>query len=104
MAVDVIVVSGGSSSGRSSIATELQTVLPEHWLTLGIETFIGALAHRMSGNDAGIQFEANGQLGVGSEFARLEAIWMTGVAAKARAGAKLIVVDGFLSGPRAQQR
>jgi chloramphenicol 3-O phosphotransferase len=43
MTVDVIVINGGSSSGKSSIATELQTVLPESWLSLGIDTFIGTL-------------------------------------------------------------
>jgi chloramphenicol 3-O phosphotransferase len=58
----------------------------------------------MSGDDAGIQFEADGQIGIGSEFTRPEEIWMTGVAAMARTGARIIVVDYFLRGPSAQPR
>lgn len=104
MATDVIVINGGSSAGKSSIAAELQRVLPDLWLALGIDTFIAALPARLSGGAAGIRFETDGTIGIGDSFTRLETGWMQGIAAMARSGANVIVDDGFLSGPPAQQR
>jgi chloramphenicol 3-O phosphotransferase len=100
----VIVINGGSSSGKTSIVRELQQQLREPWLALGIDVFIGALPPRMTGDEAGIRVEDDGQVGIGSEFTRLETMWMTGIAAIARAGGNVIVDDGFLSGPPAQER
>ena len=34
----VIVLNGGSSSGKSGIARCLQAVLPEAWLAIGVDT------------------------------------------------------------------
>jgi chloramphenicol 3-O phosphotransferase len=47
----VIVLNGGSSSGKSGIARCLQTVLPEPWLVFGVDTLIQAMpaASRLSG-------------------------------------------------------
>jgi chloramphenicol 3-O phosphotransferase len=45
----IIVLNGTSSSGKSSIARELQTLLPEPYLHLGIDTFIGMLPSRYFG-------------------------------------------------------
>lgn len=39
----VIVLNGGSSSGKSSIARCLQELLPDPWLTLGADTLVDAL-------------------------------------------------------------
>lgn len=104
MPVDVVVINGGSSSGKSSIVAELHRVLCEPWLALGIDTFIGALPPNLTGDAGGIQIEADGHIDIGASFTRLELCWMRGVAAMARSGAKVIVDDAFLSGPVAQQR
>ncbi|MFK0247317.1 chloramphenicol phosphotransferase CPT [Amycolatopsis azurea] len=100
-ATRVIVLNGGSSSGKSTIARCLQTVLPEPWLTLGVDTLIDAMPGSV---DEGIDFAVDGGVSVGSGFQRLEDAWMTGVAAMARAGARVIVDDVFLGGAASQQR
>ncbi|MFJ6742983.1 AAA family ATPase [Streptomyces sp. NPDC091279] len=41
-----IVLTGTSSAGKSSTATELQKVLPEPFLALGLDTFFGTLPRR----------------------------------------------------------
>ena len=40
----VIVLNGGSSSGKSGIARCLQAVLPDTWLTFGTDTLVEAMA------------------------------------------------------------
>jgi len=100
----VIVLNGGSSSGKSSLAVALQEALPEPWLRLGVDTLIGALPPAMTDGGLGIGFGDNGEVGLGAEFTRLESAWMRGVAAIAQADVPVIVEDGFLSGPMAQER
>jgi chloramphenicol 3-O phosphotransferase len=100
----VIVLNGGSSSGKSSLAVALQEALPEPWLRLSVDMLIEALPSRMSNGGPGISFGDDGEVGLSAEFTRLEVAWMRGVAAMARAGAPVIVEDGFLSGPPAQER
>jgi chloramphenicol 3-O phosphotransferase len=100
----VIVLNGGSSSGKSSLAAALQEALSQPWLRLGVDTLIGALPLPMVGGGPGIGFGANGEVHLGAEFTRLELAWMQGVAAIARAGVPVIVEDGFVSGPVAQER
>jgi len=53
MGVEVIVLNGGSSSGKSSIATCLQEQLDGTWLTLGIDDLIRALSHGPHDRGAG---------------------------------------------------
>ncbi|MFE6615158.1 chloramphenicol phosphotransferase CPT [Amycolatopsis sp. NPDC057786] len=97
----VIVLNGGSSSGKSGIARCLQAVLPDPWLTLGVDTLIDAMPSTV---DDGIDFAADGAVNVGSSFRRLEDAWMAGVAAMVRAGARVIIDDAFLGGAASQQR
>jgi chloramphenicol 3-O phosphotransferase len=100
----VIVLNGGSSSGKSGIARCLQAVLPEPWLTIGTDTFVEALPAVMRASDAGIEFTPDGSVIVGPEFRTLEAAWIHGVAAMARAGARVIVDEVFLGGTESQRR
>ena len=104
MTIRVIVLNGGSSSGKSSLARSLQDRLPEPWLTFGIDGLIAAMPPALLTQDAGIDLGGNGAVTVGDTFRRLEAAWMAGVAGTARAGAPVIVDDVFLSGPRSQLR
>ncbi|MFI7342371.1 chloramphenicol phosphotransferase CPT [Streptomyces sp. NPDC050085] len=96
----VIVLNGGSSSGKSSIARCLQSLLPDIWLTLGTDTFVDALPE--SGGD--ITFGEDGSVAVGPGFRAVEAAWITGVAAMARAGARVVVDEVFLGGAGSQGR
>ncbi len=101
---EVIVLNGGSSSGKSGIARCLQAVLPDPWLALGTDTLVDAMPASMRASDAGIEFAPDGGVSVGPEFRTLEAAWIEGVAAMARAGARVIVDEVFLGGADSQQR
>ncbi|MDT0319400.1 chloramphenicol phosphotransferase CPT [Streptomyces millisiae] len=104
MATDVIVLNGGSSSGKSRIARCLQVVLPEPWLTLGVDTLIEAMPASMRASDAGIELAPDGGVSVGAGFRAVEAAWIAGVAAMARAGGRVVVDEVFLGGAASQRR
>ncbi|WP_460335240.1 chloramphenicol phosphotransferase CPT [Actinoallomurus acanthiterrae] len=104
MTTQVIVLNGGSSSGKSGIARCLQAVLPDPWLAVSVDTLVEAMPASMRTSETGIEFAADGGVSVGSEFRELEAAWMAGIAAMARAGARVIVDDVFLGGAESQQR
>jgi chloramphenicol 3-O phosphotransferase len=97
----VIVLNGGSSSGKSGIVRCLQAVLPQPWLAMAIDTFVESLPAAMR---SGIEITNDGGVTIGAEFRRLEAAWMAGVAATVRAGAPVIVDDVFLGGGASQDR
>ncbi|MFC7549720.1 chloramphenicol phosphotransferase CPT [Plantactinospora sp. GCM10030261] len=104
MTIRVIVLNGGSSSGKSGIVRCLQAVLPDPWLAVGVDTLIGAMPASAHATDAGIAFAPDGGVSVGPQFMALEAAWMAGVAAMIHAGARVIVDDVFLGGAVSQQR
>ena len=101
MATQLIVLNGGSSSGKSGIARCLQTVLPDPWLSFGVDTLVEAMPASLT---AGIEVAPDGRVLIGPEFRRLEAAWIEGIAAMARAGARIIVDEVFLGGAASQQR
>jgi len=100
----VIVLNGTSSSGKSGIARCLQAVLPEPWLALGVDGFIQTMPFALQTSAAGIEIVSGGQVVVGPAFRALEAAWMEGIAAMARAGARIIFDDVFLGGAASQER
>jgi chloramphenicol 3-O phosphotransferase len=100
----VIVLNGVSSSGKSGIARCLQAVLPEPWLALGVDAFIQTMPFSLQTSAAGIEIVSGGRVVVGPEFRALEAAWLAGIAAMARAGARIILDDVFLGGAASQQR
>ncbi|MGA8113338.1 MAG: chloramphenicol phosphotransferase CPT [Actinocatenispora sp.] len=104
MTTQVIVLNGGSSSGKSGIARCLQAVLPDPWLALGTDTLVEAMPLSMQTSETGIEFAADGAVSVGAEFRTLEAAWIQGVAGMARAGARVIVDEVFLGQAASQQR
>ncbi|MET8646741.1 chloramphenicol phosphotransferase CPT [Streptomyces sp. NPDC004675] len=102
--MDVIVLNGGSSSGKSGIVRCLQALLPDPWLALGTDTLVEAMPASLRASDAGIEFAADGEVSVGPRFRALEAAWIEGIAAMARAGARVIVDEVFLGQADSQQR
>ncbi|MFH9392218.1 chloramphenicol phosphotransferase CPT [Streptomyces sp. NPDC017556] len=103
MTTQVIVLNGGSSSGKSGIVRCLQAELPDPWLAAAIDTFVDSLPASLRTTEWGIAFAPDGGVAVGEQFRRLEAAWREGVAAMARAGARVIVDDVFLGGPASQE-
>jgi chloramphenicol 3-O phosphotransferase len=101
---DIIVLNGGSSSGKSSIARGLQSLLPHLWLTLGIDTLLESMPLPSSGHDPGIAFAPTGDIAVGDSFRQLETAWYQGIATMVRSGARVIVDDVFLGGADSQAR
>jgi chloramphenicol 3-O phosphotransferase len=87
VATQVIVLNGGSSSGKSGIARCLQAVLPDPWLTFGVDGLTVAMPPSLQASPAGLEIGAGGEVMVGPQFRALEAAWLAGLAAMARAGA-----------------
>ncbi len=104
MPVQVIVLNGASSAGKSSIARCLQSLLPDPWLTLGVDTLLTAIPPALLESEDGVVFAPNGQITVGPALRRLDAAWSKGIATMARAGAGVILDVVFLQGAAAQQR
>lgn len=104
MATRVIILNGGSSAGKTSVARALQDLLPGSWLTFGTDTLVDALPARMREGGDGIAFGPDGEVTPGEEFRRLDGAWALGLAAAARAGAHLIIDEVFVGGPASQAR
>lgn len=104
MTIRLIILNGGSSSGKSGIVRCLQAELPVPWLAFGCDSFVDALPAKMRESEEGIVFAADGGVSVGADFRELEAAWVGGVVAMARAGARVVIDDVFLGGAASQQR
>ncbi|MGP3632712.1 chloramphenicol phosphotransferase CPT [Streptomyces sp. 24-1644] len=100
----MIILNGGSSSGKSGIVRCLQAVLPDPWLAFGVDSFVDSMPAKMQASDAGIEIGEDGRVSVGADFRALETAWMEGIVAMARAGARIVVDDVFLGGAASQQR
>jgi chloramphenicol 3-O phosphotransferase len=100
----MIILNGGSSSGKSGIVRCLQAELPDQWLAFGADSLIDAMPARMQTSEGGIEISADGEVGIGADFRALEQAWAQGVVAMARAGARIIIDDIFLGGAASQQR
>lgn len=94
----VIVLNGGSSSGKSSIARALQLLLPQPqpWLTFGADVLGEALPR--SGANAVVTFGPAGEVWLAPAYRPLEQAWYRGLAAMAAAGVGLILDEVFLRG------
>jgi chloramphenicol 3-O phosphotransferase len=95
----VIVLNGGSSSGKSGIVRCLQAVLPQPWLAFAIDSFVASLPASLQAT----LVSPDGGVSVGPEFRTLQTAWQQGVAATARAGVRIVLDDVFLGGARSQQ-
>lgn len=102
--VDVIILNGGSSSGKTTLAKYLQNSLSTPWLRFSIDDLIDALPYGMLDEESGITFGIDGSVTPGTEFRALERAWMHGIDEMARIGARVIVDDVFISGMNARNR
>ena len=94
----IVVLNGGSSSGKSSITRALQELVSGIWLTFGVDTFIDALPGRGNSTQAGITYEPDGTITFSPDHRALEHTWYTGLASMAGSGAHIILDEVLLSG------
>ncbi len=104
MTPQVIVLNGGSSSGKTGIARCLQAILPRPWIRLGIDDLLNALPPSLMGSDSGVAFGPQGAVALGDAFREIQAAWLTSIAAMARAGARIVIDDVFLGAAASQER
>jgi chloramphenicol 3-O phosphotransferase len=104
MKVQVIVLNGTSSSGKSTLAQCLQTMFTEPWLLLGIDDLIRAMPDRGLEDGSLLRIDETGQVEVGPGWRDLETSWYLGLATIARGGTGVIVDDVFLDGGGNQER
>jgi chloramphenicol 3-O phosphotransferase len=102
MSTDIVVLNGGSSSGKTTIGRCLQELLPGLWLMLGVDDLIAAMPERQ--DEMLITFAPGGGISVGPGFRRLETAWYSGVAAMARSGVGMIIDEVLLGGGTSQAR
>jgi chloramphenicol 3-O phosphotransferase len=69
-----------------------------------VDDLVDVLPPSLLDSDSGISFGQHGEVAVSEGFREVEAAWMAGVAAMARAGARIIFDDVFLSGAASQER
>ncbi len=101
---DVIVLNGISSSGKSTIARELQVLLNRPYLVFGVDTLIDAMPPALEEHEAGLLFHSDGRVDAGTAFTVVEDAWYLGLGAIATAGVGLILDEVFLGGARSQRR
>jgi chloramphenicol 3-O phosphotransferase len=104
VSTDVIVLNGGSSSGKTGILGCLKAILPQPWINMGVDDLVDRLPPALLGSAAGISVGQDGEVILGDDWRTLETAWLTGIAAMARAGARVIIDDAFLSGRTGQDR
>ncbi|MEV6488672.1 chloramphenicol phosphotransferase CPT [Actinoplanes sp. NPDC051633] len=104
MTTQVIVVNGGSSSGKSGIVRCLQAILADPWLAFSVDGLVDAMPPSLRTTSSGIEIDPGGGVSIGPQFRIVEAAWMRGVAEVARAGVGVVVDDVFLGGAASQQR
>ena len=98
----VVVLNGGSSSGKTAIARQLQMSLGGAWLLLGVDLFLWTLPSRLFSVPAGIAVN-NGVISRGDEFMRLYAAFQHAVATLAENSVDVLIDDVLLHGGRDQQ-
>jgi chloramphenicol 3-O phosphotransferase len=100
----LIILNGGSSSGKTAIVRALQEVLAQPWLGFSVDDFVDALPAKLEGSPDGIEIGPDGEVSVGPAFRELEAGWTAGIVAMCRAGGRVVMDDVFLGGVASQQR
>src|SRR5581483_11594235 len=99
----VIVPSGVSSSGKTTIARSLQSTL-RTWLLLGIDDLIRAMPNPGLEDGSLRRISESGQVQLGPGWRELEASWYVGLAAIVANGTGVIVGEVFLDGRASQKR
>jgi chloramphenicol 3-O phosphotransferase len=98
----VVVLNGGSSSGKTAIARRLQAGLDGTWLVLGVDLFLWTLPSRLFADPAGFDV-ADGVITRGEEFMRLYGAFQSATATLADSGVDILIDEVLLDGARDQR-
>lgn len=104
MIIQVIVLNGASSSGKTSIARCLQAKLTTPWLLFGIDDLIRAMPDEGIEDGSLLSISQAGRVEVGPGWLALETSWYLGVASIAASGTGVIVDEVLLDGGASQER
>lgn len=104
MGTQVIVLNGGSSSGKSTIARCLQNGLTSPWLVIGVDGLINAMPQDRIADGSLLRLGEHGEVEIGPGWRQLEGSWYIGIAAMAASGTGVILDEVFLGGARSQER
>jgi chloramphenicol 3-O phosphotransferase len=102
--MEVIVLNGGSSAGKTSLARRLQLLLPNPWLIFGIDNLVEAIPDEVLDSPGGVGIDDDGRVTPGPVFQDLHRIWLHGLAAMAHAGARIILDEVFLDSAGDQRK
>jgi len=94
----VIVLNGISSAGKTTLAQALQNLLPDTWLTFGVDTLISAMPLRLDGAPEGLLIHPGGAVTTGPAWRAMEDDWRLGIGAMARAGVRIILDEVLFRG------
>ena len=103
MTVQVILLNGASSSGKTSLARAIQRQLPTPWLTFGVDSLIAAMPPQLDGSPDGLMIYADGRVTVGPAWLALEDDWRRALGAMARSGVRLVIDEVMFGGAAAQE-
>lgn len=99
----VIILNGGSSAGKTTLARALQAALHDPWLLLGIDLFIWTLPPDLVNDPQGLSVR-DGVIARGDIFLALYAGFREAVAALAGSGVDVLLDDVALDGVVDQRR
>jgi len=98
----VVVLNGGSSSGKTAIARRLQADLIGTWLVLGVDLFLWTLPSRLFSDPDGLAV-AGGVISRGQEFRRLYIAFQRATTALADRGVDIVIDEVLLDGASDQR-
>ena len=99
----VVVLSGGSSAGKTTLGRKLQSSLDGSWLLVGVDLLLWMLPSELVSNPSGISVH-DGVITRGDQFIRLYVGFQQAVAALARSGVDVLVDEVLLGGGADQLR
>ena len=104
MCVQIIVLNGGSSAGKTTIARSLQGMLTPPWLLFGVDDVVEAIPQQGIKDGSLLSFGPNGRVDVGPRWRDVERSWFEGIRAVAESGTGVIIDEVLLDGGQGQKR
>ena len=93
----VVVLSGGSSAGKTTVGRKLQETLDGSWLLLGVDVLLWMLPPRLMRSEEGVAVK-DGVISRGDEFMRIFEAFRDSIAAIVRSGVDVLIDDVMLEG------